>query len=118
MRKLIFAISVASLALLALGPSNASQQYRFTMRNETEVYAYFHVWDKSQVQPQKFCLQPHGRTARTFKGPVIIVDVLAYKDGCHGASVGRATLNRKANDAKDLTATFSGRPSNYKLRWG
>jgi len=88
------------------------------MRNEAEVYAYFQVWDKSQVQPHKFCLQPHGSTARTFKGPVIIVDVLAYKDGCRGPSVGRATLNRKANDAKDLAATFSGKPSNYKLRWG
>ncbi len=118
MRNIIFAISVASLALLALSPSNASQQYRFTMRNEADVYAYFHVWDKSQVQAHKFCLKPHGSNARTFKGPVIIVDVLPYKDGCNGPSVGRATLNRKATDAKDLTATFSGRPSNYKLRWG
>ena len=118
MRKLIFALSVASLALLALPSANASQQYHFTMHNETAVYAYFQVWDKSQVQPYKFCVPPRESASRTFKGPVIILDVLAFKDGCNGPSVGRATQKRKADETKDLSATFSGTPSNYKLRWG
>jgi hypothetical protein len=117
MRKLLFGVCAAALALLALQPSYASQQYRFTMNNETDVYAHFHVWDKSQVQPHKFCVRPHGTRDATFKGPVIIVDVLAYKEACSGPGVGRGTLNRKAGDAKDSGATFSGSPSNYRLRW-
>ena len=62
MRKFLFALSVVSLALLTLPSAQASQQYHLTMHNETAVYAYFQVWDKSQVQPHKFCVHPGEST--------------------------------------------------------
>jgi hypothetical protein len=118
MKKLAFAVSAGLLALIIVQPSAASQQYQLAMHNRSDVYALFRVWDQAQTQPHKFCVDPGQSAEHPFKGSMVLLDVVAYKDqGCRGRSTGLGQLHRRLDKEESLAATLSGGPTTYKLRW-
>jgi len=116
MKRLTSGLALVSLLLALPQPSPASQEHLLTLHNTSAEYVQFMVYDRSKVNPWKGCIRPHDAEQRNFQGRIMIVTAMAFKEKCNGPG-SRLESVKRSDEVKELSVTFEGAPSRYRLRW-